>query len=133
MPKPKKQIISMRVLPGEPLDGTGRVCIHLFVPDSSGPFQENHVIQLCKLALARGERKAVSGPMTGRLACDRKRLVAPVTKSGVTTVTSRTDDPRAATCPKCIASKDYERMMLVLEPPKPEPTEQPEQTEQIGV
>ncbi len=57
------------------------------------------------------KQKVVAKLTRGRLACDSKRTVAPTTHSGVTTVTSRTDDPRAATCPRCLASKDYAAMM----------------------
>ncbi len=51
----------------------------------------------------------------GRLACDPKRNVAPVVRKGVTTVTMRTEDPRAVTCPRCMASSDYLKAMEILQ------------------
>lgn len=111
----KKRIVGMKVLPGEPVNGSGKVCIHLFVVDKNGPFVEPHVLQLDKVAADEGNRKMVAGPARGRLACDPKKLVAIVERKGVTNVTMRTDDPRAATCPACIASPDYTRIMKLLE------------------
>jgi hypothetical protein len=107
-----KRKVNMRVLPGEPTDGTGRVCVHLFMPDAAGPFVEPHALHPMRDKDGNVVKQKVEAkPTRGRLACDPKRQVAPVTRGNVTTVTSRTDDPRAATCPKCLASKDYVRMM----------------------
>ena len=36
--------ICVRVNPGEATDGSGQVCIHLFVQDETGPFVEPHVL-----------------------------------------------------------------------------------------
>lgn len=98
----------MKVLPGEPVDGSGRVCIHLFVRDERGSITEPHVLSINE------SKQLVSGPTRGRLACDPKKTVESVTRAGVTTVTMRTDDARAVTCPKCVASKDYADMMVRL-------------------
>ncbi len=114
--KPKRTAVSLNVLPGEPTDGSGRVCIHLFVRDESGPFTESHVLQPARDSagnIVRG--KGGAGPARGRLACDPKRVVAIRTSGGVSTVTPRTDDPRAVSCLKCVASTDYERAMKLLE------------------
>ena len=110
-----KRIVQMNVLPGEPLDGSGRVCIHLFVQDVRGPFVEPHVLHP---VMRDGE--AVNGqlearPTRGRLACDPKRKVVPVTRNGVTTVTLRSDRPETVTCPKCMVSKEYIAMMATTE------------------
>lgn len=103
-----KRIVGVNTLPGQPLDGSGRTVIHLFVP-GDGPFVEKH-------ALHMEEGKLVAKPTRGRLACNPKRTVAPITRNGVTTITQRTNDPRAVTCPKCIASDEYKDMMdLVTE------------------
>lgn len=104
-----RRIVNMSVLKGEPLDGSGRVCIHLFVRDAAGSFVEPHVLH-------RGERKGelVANPTRGRLACNPRRGVSPTTKSGVTTVTPRTEDPRAVTCVKCTASPEYAGAMKLL-------------------
>jgi hypothetical protein len=95
--------LNMNVLPGEPLDGSGKICIHLFVQDESGPFIEPHVLY-----------DNTAGPKRGRLVCDPLRKVAPVSRDGVTTITPRTDDPRATTCPKCKASKEYQDLVRIL-------------------
>lgn len=110
MPR-KKYTIHLKVLPGQALDGTGRVCIHLFVQDPRGPFVELHVLHpvIKDGVVQRGQVEA--RPTRGRLACDPKRNPAVLVRNKVTTITPHTDDPRAATCPKCRASKEYESMM----------------------
>lgn len=109
-----KLTINMSVLPGEPLDGTGRICIHLFVKDDRGPFIEPHVLHPVVRDSKVVKQQLEAKPTRGRLACNPKRTVAPVTRNGVTTVTPRSDSPRAVTCPKCIASDDYKKMMEAL-------------------
>lgn len=99
-----RRVISMNVLPGEPLDGSGRVCIHLFVRDEEGLFTEPHVMH-------QVDHKIECRPARGRLACDPKRNPATVTKGSVTTVTPRTDDPRAVTCPKCLSSRECTELL----------------------
>ena len=110
-----KRVVRLNVLPGEPLDGSGRICIHLFVRDPGGVFVEPHVLHLDPDSDVRPPgRKFGAGPARGRLACDRRRAVAPVERNGVTTITVRTDDPRAVTCPKCMASAEYSESMSLL-------------------
>lgn len=113
----KKSIIHMNVLSGEPTDGSGQVCVHLFVPDSTGPFTESSVSRLDKCDAAKGNNRLTIGPCIGRLACDDKktRKVAPVTKGNTTTITPRTDDPRAVTCIKCISTEVYVQMMKSID------------------
>lgn len=106
-----KRIITMNVLPGEPIDGSGRVCIHLFVRDERGPFTEPHVLHPGR----ENPKELEAKPTRGRLACDRMRRVAPVRRGNVTIVTPRTDDPRAVTCPKCLASEECKVMLAKLE------------------
>lgn len=110
-----KRAISVKVLPGELLDGSGRVCIHLFVQDQHGPFVEPHVLHSVFKDGEVVKQKCEAKPTRGRLACNPRRTVAPVTRNGVTTVTPRTDDPRAVTCVKCKASRDYVMAMELLE------------------
>ena len=114
--KRTKRILDIKVLPGQPTDGSGVVCIHLVVPDSSGPFTEPQFAQIDKVKQAHGQTVLTTGPMTCRLACDKtkKRQVAPKTANGVTAVTMRTGDPRAATCPACLASKECLSILRVL-------------------
>lgn len=103
-----KRAIDLKVLPGQPTDGSGKVCIHLFVCDENGPFVEPCVMHV-------EESRLVSRPTRGRLACDPKRTVAPVTRGGATSVTPRSDDPRAVTCLKCKASEAYKELMEKME------------------
>lgn len=108
--KPKR-VVSVSVLPGEPLDGSGKVCIHLFVPDESGPFVEPHVLRPEIDERGNMTGRIVAKPTRGMLACNRKLLVKPVTVRGVTKITHRTDDPRAVTCPACKLTQPYLKMM----------------------
>lgn len=105
----------MIVLPGEPRDGTGRVCIHLFVQDERGAFAEPHALHPVVVDGEQVKQKVEARSTLGRLACDPKRKVAPVVRGKVTTVTMRSDDPRAVTCGKCKDSPDYKAMMARLE------------------
>lgn len=102
----------LSVLPGEPTDGSGRICIHLFVQDERGPFVEPHVLHLVVEGDGQqSKRRLVARPTRGRLACDPKKLIAPVVKSGVLHVTMRTDELEGVSCPKCKKSKDYELLV----------------------
>lgn len=103
-----RRIVNVSVLQGQPRDGSGRVCIHLFVQDPKGPFIEPHVLH--PVIGADGQevkQQCTARPTRGRLACDLRRKVAPVKRGQVTTVTLRTEDPRVVTCPKCLASEYY--------------------------
>jgi hypothetical protein len=106
----------VKVLPGEPLDGTGRACIHLFVQDERGLFVEPHALHpVTDPATGEPVKQQVDArPTRGRLACDPRRGVAPVTRGGVTTLTMRTDDPRAVTCLACTASDDYQDLVAKI-------------------
>lgn len=110
-----KRKICVRVNPGQPKDGTGQVCIHLVVQDEDGSFIEPHFLHS---AHEEDEetviKKLIAKPTRCRLACNPDRQAAPVTRNGETTVTPRSDDPRAVTCPKCMASVDYAEMMEIL-------------------
>lgn len=110
-----KRVVNMRVLPGEPTDGSGRVCIHLFVQDATGPIVEPHVLHPVMKDGEQVKQEVEAKSTRGRLACDRRRLAAPTTHRGVTTLTHRTDDPRAVTCPRCKESIEYADMMRKLE------------------
>ena len=112
----KKRVVNIKVLPGEPLDGTGRACIHLFVQDERGPFAEPNALHVEDWQDDKGKpiKQLVSRPTRGKLACNPKRMVEPVMQAGVTTVTMRTDDPRAVTCPRCLSSADYTKAMELI-------------------
>ncbi len=116
MSSKRQPIVSMNVLPGEPVDGSGRVCIHLFVRDDHGSFTEPHVLKPATDEsgnIVAG--KCTAGPARGRLACDPNRMVDVAARGNVITVTPRSDDPRAVNCLKCKASVDYKRMMGLFE------------------
>lgn len=102
-----KRKCGVKVLSGEPLDGSGRVCIHLFVQDTKGPFVEPHVLHPVIKDGQVVKQRYLAKATRGRLACDPRRLVAPVTRNGVVAITPRSNDPRAVTCTKCIESIDY--------------------------
>lgn len=112
-----RRLVRVIVLPGEPTDGSGRACIHLFVQDDKGIIVETHALHEVRDEDGnpiKGQLEA--RPTRGRLACNPKKKVAPVTKGNVTTITMRTDDPRAVTCPRCIASVDYKNLAAKLQP-----------------
>lgn len=119
--KKRRRIVDVRVLPGEPTDGSGKVCIHLFVPDGTGPIVERSVTQVAPVPQGEGGgRRLTVGQARGHLACDRKRLVAPVQRAnGVVSVTMRTIEPGAVTCPACKDTAEYDRITKVLLGPDP--------------
>ncbi len=110
MPR-KRRIVEVNVLHGDPIGGTGRICIHLFVQDDRGPFVEPHALHPVFENGVQVKQQCTAKPTRGRLACDPKRVATSTTRGGVTVVTPRTDDWRAVTCPKCKVSKDYVKMM----------------------
>ena len=110
-----RRVLNVSVCPGEPTDGSGRACIHLFVRDAHGPFVEPHVLrQAVDDDGLPVKGQLMAGPARGRLACSPTRTVSPTTRGNVTMVTLRTDDARAVTCPKCMASGLYARAMELL-------------------
>ena len=124
MKKRVKRIIEMKVLPGEPLDGSGRVCIHLFVPDEAGTFTEPHVLHPVYENGVRVKQRLEARETRGRLACDPKRDPSPKTVTLRTggsfiIITPRTDNPQAVNCPKCLASKDYTELLQKYESADP--------------
>jgi hypothetical protein len=105
----------MPVLPGEPLDGTGLVCIHLFVQDpEAGSYTEPHALHPVFENGVHVPGRVEARPTRGRLACNPVRNPATVVRGRMTVVTPRTDDPRAVTCPKCRVSKEYTETMALL-------------------
>lgn len=105
--KKKAPAVSVSVLPGQPTNGSGVACIHLFVLDEHGPIIEPHVMHPVIGNDGKPTGKLYGKPTRGRLACDPKRTIAPFTKNGVLHVTLRTDMCEAVTCIKCKTSKDF--------------------------
>lgn len=131
----KKRVVSVSVLPGEPLNGAGRVCIHLFVPDGTGPNVERSVTQLGDAPQEEGRpahKRLTTGPTRGHLACDPKKRVAPTVRNGVTSVTMRTIEPGAVTCPACKKSSEYDRLMKLLAGPSPAVAAEQESEQEDG-
>ena len=108
MLKSKKRILEIKLLPGEPTDGTGRVVIHWFMRDPNSAFAEHCMMKQVKKDGSEEVQKEL-GTVHGRLACDPKLNIVPQVKNGVTYLVSRTDDVRAVTCPKCIAVDAYKK------------------------
>lgn len=117
----QRRVVNMKVLPGEPTNGSGRLCIHLFVIDSKGSFIEPAVQQEMKTIGRDGQENIMKGqlrpkPMRGRIACNKKLIPHKHKKTDkVINLTLRTDDPRATTCPKCKNTPEYKEMMTKLE------------------
>lgn len=98
----------MTVLPGEKTDGTGKICIHLFLKDENGSFIEPHALhpQLDNDGNII-KQKLVAKPTRGRIACDRnKKPSTKPNKDGSHTLLMRTDDANAVTCPKCLKTPE---------------------------
>jgi len=114
--KKRHRKVTLQLLRGEPLDGTGRVCIHLVVPDEEhGTYIEPHFLH--PELDAQGQpikQRLVAKPTRVRLACSYTMTGEPINHVGMNFVVVRTDDPRAATCPKCIATKEYAAHMQRL-------------------
>lgn len=113
--KGRGRVISISVLPGEKTDGSGRVCIHLFIQvDGSGvdhtSFTEPHALHQAVDDIGQPIKgQLVARPTRGRLACGV--VPAQISPSGPVKVTHRTDDPRAVTCPKCMTTDSYKLVM----------------------
>ena len=100
--------VLIRMLP----DGTGRVRIHWFEWLDDGPIQPVPPLAMSNL-----------GPMTlkahkmkrGRIACMPKlESLAPQVQNGLSQLVVHSDDPRAATCPECMATEGYRKTMALM-------------------
>jgi hypothetical protein len=133
--------VELKVLPGQPLDETGKICIHLAVLDPNGPYTEHNVLlQVMDEAGNPVKGKFYFGPARARIACNPRLNPTPRVRNGVTLVTMRTNDPRAATCPKCLATDDYTKIMEQLErspqsnvQPAVQPVQQPNFAKPEGI
>jgi hypothetical protein len=91
-------ILNMRLLK----DGTGRVCIHYFVRDASGP-----------IVTPKGEGQLANiGGTKGYIACNRQQnTVGTQIRNGEHMMCVNSDDPRAVTCPDCLATDEAKRQL----------------------
>lgn len=115
MARKKLPVVILKVLPGEPTDGTGRVCIHLFVRDEAGSFTQRHVLH----SVLDTEGKPIKGrlearPARGRLACSRTLIPTSIVKGNTITKTLHSEEPRATTCPRCMNTPEYKSAMELL-------------------
>lgn len=87
-------------------DGSGRVCIHWFVRDKNGKIADQSKDGIVP-EWAKGS--------AGRIACQPHRSNLLPDQNGSNPVMfMHTDDPRAATCPECLATTDYKTIMAEL-------------------
>lgn len=108
-----KHKIRINVLPGQPTDGTGKVCVHLFLKDEKGSFIEPHVLH--PVVDDNGnviKQQLVAKPTRGRIACSitLKPQVKP-NKDGTRSILLRSDDANAVTCPKCLATPECKKLL----------------------
>jgi hypothetical protein len=102
--------VCIRLLP----DGSGHVRIHWFQKIAGGPIK----------TAGRSDLAIVFPGSEGRIACMPHRTVTHQwLKSGEYEILHHTDDPRAATCPECMATKEFKGAMaeMGLEVPEKNP------------
>lgn len=103
------QPINIKVLPGEPLDGSGKVRIHWFVRSEEGA-----------AVTPSGTLKSSIGPIKvvgtrGYLACQKGRTdIGSRIVGGMIVMTLHSDDVRSANCPECLATEEAKAMLVKL-------------------
>jgi hypothetical protein len=105
-----------------PVLADGRVRIHYFHTDPGGP------IHMPRQVLGVTPMGPMVTGATGFIACSPGATrAAPVVKGGMIYLGlgQHSDDPRAATCPECLASAAYKQAMAIYEPQKPAEGSQP--------
>ncbi len=108
--------IDVKVLPGEPTDGSGHVRIHWFVRSENGAA----VTPAGTVKSSIGPLKA--GGVRGYLACQKGRAdIGSRVVGGMIAMTLHTDEVRAATCPECLATAEAKAMLTLLEGIVPAP------------
>jgi hypothetical protein len=111
------RVVEMRVLPG------GKVRIHWFERALDGP-------ATTPSGMTTGaEGRLQVGPVRGRIACmPTQANVAPQTKGGVIRLVCHSDEPRAVTCPECMATENFKTALANLN----ELLQQPRQVRRSG-
>lgn len=90
--------VNLKLLPGEPTDGSGRVCIHYFHECADGLISFKGHAQL-RRALKLSEE------VRGTIACrPQQNSVQPQTRNGVVYICAYSSELEAVTCPECLAS-----------------------------
>lgn len=82
-------------------DGTGRVCIHLFVHSATGPATTPAGVNGFKFEGARGY-----------IACNpTQSKVTPLVRGNEHLLCTHSDDARAVSCPKCQETAEFRQQM----------------------
>ena len=114
-------ILNIKLLP----DGSGRTLIHWLNQDDEGPIQTK----------GHAKYKGIFPGIRGRIACNPKQnSVNPVDRNGEHLMCMYSEEVRAATCPKCLATEEakailakYENTMELSGHQIPLPTQEREQ------
>lgn len=97
--------VVVRLLP----DGSGRVCLHWIYEDKDGPIETvDSVVQTSAGPKLLGARR-------WRMACCPQLTNIDPKREGVRIIPwQRSDDPRAVTCPRCMATDEFKARMEFL-------------------
>ena len=107
--------VVIKMVPDKQGRPTDIVRIHYFVWDEKGPIALPQKVTPTALGPLTIGGNVVTGAFRGRLACAPGRAEnQPVWANGRIVPCPQTDDPRAATCPECMASEDYKKAMAGL-------------------
>ena len=93
-------IVNLKQLPD------GRVCYHWLRLDDKGPIKTADGVRMSSMGPIR------IGGVRGTIVCNpTQNTVTPQVHGREVFVCSYTDDPRAATCPKCLETQEYKDAM----------------------
>ena len=82
-------------------DGSGRACIHWLVESDKGPIETQERFAITQLGPIK------LGGVKGYIACNpQQNTVNPQNRGGETLMCMHTNEVRAATCPKCLATPE---------------------------
>jgi hypothetical protein len=97
--------VIIRMLP----DKSGRVRIHWFIHEERGPIKTPETVKMTQIGPVR------LGGNRGRIACQpAKTDLVPQQKGRDIEPCCHSDDPRAVTCPECMAVPEYREAMDYL-------------------
>ena len=105
MTLPATRVVEIKVLPND----RSRVRIHYFARHDAGPIRQPGQTQQTPL----GQVKLGYG--VGHIACmPQRKDILPKVEGGVTKIVPHSDDPRAVTCPECMATDEFNAHMARL-------------------
>ena len=96
------RVVTIRLLP----DGSGRVRIHWYMRTPDGPIKppENGMPDIYA--------KKLGWPTSGRIMCaPGVKDIRPQIKGASIHPVVHSDDPRAVTCPECMETEEYKKVM----------------------